>query len=212
MRRKPLGKPRRGRRSPRWSDWVWHKPRAWAAMEESPVPLPSAPGRSLGERWGQRRGTELGRAGPGAPPAAPWGFGGGVSYLGQGGRRDFGRRARVQLRAGTRRGQLSAGGTAAARPSPAADCGGTRARLRGPAVWVVPSGTVRVYWRRRRQLLLLLLLLAAPSRCSCASPCSSSCRRRRRLVPTAPIAAAATTAAPADPTRRYSPPSQPGTA
>lgn len=69
--RKPWGKPGRGRRSPRWSDWVWQKPRAWAAMEESPVPLPSAPGRSLGERWSRRRGTELGRAGPGAPPAAP---------------------------------------------------------------------------------------------------------------------------------------------
>lgn len=63
-----------------------------------------------------------------------------MSYLGRGGRRDFGRRARVQLRAGTGRGQPSAGGTTAACPSPAAQCGGTRARLRGPAGWVVPSG------------------------------------------------------------------------
>lgn len=147
----------------------------------------------------------------GLPQRRPGGVAGGVSYLGRSGRRDFGRRARVQLRAGTCSGQPSAGGTAAACPSPAANCGGTGARLRGPAGWVVPSGTVRDYWRRRR-LLLLLLLLAAPSRCACASLCSSSCRRRRRLVPTAPIAAAATTAAPADPTRRYSPPSQPSTA
>lgn len=33
--------------SPTWSDWVWHKPRAWVATEESPVPLPSAPGSIL---------------------------------------------------------------------------------------------------------------------------------------------------------------------
>ena len=206
----PPGKRGRSRQSPTWSDWVWHKPRAWVATEESPVPLLSAPGSVTGRGVRPEEGvrTEGGR-GAGLPQRRPGGSGG-VSYLGRGGRRDFGRRARVQLRAGTGRGQPSAGGTTAACPSPAAQCGGTRARLRGPAGWVVPSGTVRVYWRRR--LLLLLLLLAAPSRCSCASPCSSSCRRRRRLIPTAPIAAAATTAAPADPTRRYSPPSQPGTA
>lgn len=178
--------------------------------EESLVPFPSASGSVIlrGVRPEAVVRTGGGR-GPGRPRSVR-GFRGGVSYLGRGGRRDFGRKARIQLRTRTKRNQLSAGGTTAACPSPAADCGGTRARLRAPAGWVVPSGTVRVYWRRRR--LLLMLLLAAPSRCSCASPFSSSCRRRRRLVPTAPIAAAATTAAPADPTRRYSPlrnPAQP---
>lgn len=172
------------------------------------LPLRTRVGHSA--RGAARRGGQAwGRAGPRAPQRRPGGSGG-VSYLNRGGRRDFGRRARIQLRARTGRDQPLAGGTAAACPSPAADCGGTRARLRGPAGLIVPSGTLRVYWRRRR--LLLMLLLAAPSRCSCASPCSSSCRRRLRLVPTAPIAAAATTAAPADPTRRYSPPSQPDTA
>lgn len=181
-------------------------------MEEAPCTPPLGIRSVTGREVGPEEGDRTRDGGAWGSPGGALGVRGGVSYLGQGGRRNFGRRARVQLRAGSRRGQLSAGRTAAARPSPAAECGGTRARLRGPAVWVVPSGTVRVYWRRRRQLLLLLLLLATPSRCSCASPCSSSCRRRRRLVPTAPIAAAATTAAPADPTRRYSPPSQPGTA
>lgn len=116
---------------------------------------------------------------------------------------DLRRRTRVQLRVRNGRSHRSAGGPAAACPSPAAHCGGTRARLRRPAV---PSGAVRFYRRRRR---LRVLLRAVPGRCFRASPCSFSCRRRRRLVPTAPIAAAATTAAPADPARRYSPPRKP---
>lgn len=51
---------RREALSSRWSDWVWHKPRAWAATEESSYSLPYAPGRSLGEGYGQRKESELG--------------------------------------------------------------------------------------------------------------------------------------------------------
>lgn len=178
------------------------------------VPFPCAPG-SVGARGGwPEQGARLGEGeGRGSPPARPWprpAGAGGVSYLGRGGRRDCGPRAQ---------GRDPQGSTFSRRdrrrlPIPRRRLRRDGARPRGAAAWVVPSGTVRVYWRRRLLLLLLLLRLplATPRRCSCASPRSSSCRRRRRLVPTAPIAAAATTAAPADPTRRYSPPSQPATA
>lgn len=79
----------------------------------------------------RERGQNWGRARPRAPSAAP-GDSGGVSYLGRGGRRDFGRRARAQLRAGTLKGQPSASGIAAAAcPSPAAECGGTERGFEG---------------------------------------------------------------------------------
>lgn len=54
---------------------------------------------------------------------------------------DLRRRTGVQLKVRTGRSHRSAGWPAAACPSPAAHCGGTRARLRRPAV---PSGAVRV--------------------------------------------------------------------
>lgn len=57
--------------------------------------FPSHQGPTLSEGVGQRRGSELGKGGAlgstGRAPGAP----GGVSYLGPGGRRDFGRRAGV---------------------------------------------------------------------------------------------------------------------
>lgn len=208
---KSSGKPGRGRPSSRWSDWVWHKPRAWAATESLPDPTtPHQVGhwargaaRGGGQNWGRARRE--------APPAAPSGLGGCVlpgpgrtqGFRAEGSRPAQGRDPLGSTLSKRDRRRLPIPRRRVRRDLSAA----SRAGCLG-----VPSGTVRVYWRRRRRSLLLQLLLAAPSRCSCASPCSSSCRRRRRLVPTAPIAAAATTAARADPTRRYSPPSPPGTA
>lgn len=75
----PSGKLGSGSRSPMWSDWHWHKPRAWAATEESPYPFPPHQGRSVREEGGQSRGPGWRRARAGDPPpaprlAAPWGF------------------------------------------------------------------------------------------------------------------------------------------
>lgn len=73
---KSSGKPGRGRPSSRWSDWVWHKPRAWAATESLPDPTTPhqvghwARGAAGGgdQNWGRARRE--------APPAAPSGLGG----------------------------------------------------------------------------------------------------------------------------------------
>lgn len=70
----PPGKPGSSRRSPSWSDRVWHKPRAWVAAEESPVPLPSAPGSVAGRGVRPEEGvrTERGRE-AGLPQRRPGG-------------------------------------------------------------------------------------------------------------------------------------------
>lgn len=62
----PPEKPGRSRRSPSWSDWVWHKPRAWVATEESPVSLPSTPRFVTGQGVRPEEGvrTERGRGSP----------------------------------------------------------------------------------------------------------------------------------------------------
>lgn len=83
-----------------------------------PPPLRTRVSRSARGAAGGGGQTEAG--GARGSPSGALGVRGGVSYLGRGGRRDFGRRARVQLRTGTSKGQPSAGGTAAACPSPAA--------------------------------------------------------------------------------------------
>lgn len=90
--------------------------------------LPSAPGSVTPRGARPVEGVGLGKAGHAAPPAAPRGLGGGVSYLGQ---RTQGFRAEGSGLAQSRDPQGSTlSGAAAACPSPAADCGGTRARLR----------------------------------------------------------------------------------
>ena len=106
---------------------------AWAVAvpEESPVPFPFPPG-SVPQRGGRpEEGVRTGGGrGPRLHRPRPGGSGGCVL---PGPRRTQGFRAEDwrQLRDGSRRDQPSAGGTAAACPSPAANCGGTRARLRG---------------------------------------------------------------------------------
>lgn len=71
---KPPGKPGRNRRSPRWSDWIWHKPGAWAATAESRVPFPSARGSVTSPGGRPKEGPEPAEGGARDPPAAPWGL------------------------------------------------------------------------------------------------------------------------------------------
>lgn len=72
----PSGKLGSSRRSPMCSDRRWHKPRAWAATEDSPYPFPPHQGLPVREEGGQSRGPGWGRARAGdpPPPAAPRGF------------------------------------------------------------------------------------------------------------------------------------------
>lgn len=73
---KSSGKPGRGRPSSRWSDWVWHKSRAWAATESLPYPTPPHQVGHLARGAAGGGDQNWGRARRQAPPAAPSGLGG----------------------------------------------------------------------------------------------------------------------------------------
>lgn len=89
------------------------------------VPSPLHPGRSLREGRGRWRGSDWGRRGTRLPQRHPGGLGG-VCPTWVSGRRDFGRRARGWLRAGTRRDQPSAGPPPLAHPPPPTAAGPER--------------------------------------------------------------------------------------
>lgn len=126
--RTPSGKLGSSRRSPMCGDRRWHKPRAWAATEDSPYPFPRHQGRPVREEGWPEQGAWLGEGkGRGSPPGLAPGVLGVCPTWAVAGAGISGR----GLRAGTRRGQPSPGGTAAAYPSPAADCGGTERGFEG---------------------------------------------------------------------------------